>query len=142
MILCPGCSKSNEASHLHCGYCGAKLVQVLPPEPASSDVSRLKDNLKELKLAKKEARLGLKRVNEEMRKIRAQYTDEVRQRGSKIQGGGSIGRTIRLFQTAARDARKRSLSDALAPLEQSKRNLEETLLRIDGLILETERALS
>ena len=52
--------------------------------------------------------------------IRAEYTDKVRQQGSKVRGGGSLGSLARTLQTANRDADRRALAKQLAPLEEQK----------------------
>lgn len=142
MILCPACNRGNENSFMYCAFCGAKLRQVIEEDSISSQIAQLEQNLKELKLAKKRCILAKKEAQEAMRQIRAEYTDQTRQRGSRFQGGGSIGRVIRGFQTVSRDAQRRELANRLAPLEQSRRELEESQLNIERLILETEAHLS
>lgn len=104
-------------------------------------IARLEQTLSELKLAKKRGNLAKKEVAETMRRIRAEYTEYTRQRGSKVQGGGSVGRVIRMFQTASRDTQRRNLADALAPFAQHKRELETSLLDIEERILEVESLL-
>jgi len=94
--------------------------------------------LKELKLKKKELTLLKKQFAEEERQIRANYTEEVRNRGSKVQGLGKVGKFIRLFQTASRDARKRTLSEELAPFEERKRKIEAVRNAIEQATLRVE----
>ena len=70
--------------------------------------------------------------------IRARYTDEVRNRGSMIRGGGGVGRVVRLFQTVARDGRRAQLAHELAPLEAEKQDIEAVVRAIDGVMIQLE----
>ncbi|WP_373526720.1 hypothetical protein [Nostoc sp.] len=74
--------------------------------------------IKELKLKKKEYALVKREISQQQKVIRAKYTENVRQRGSKIRGGGGLGQLIRTVQTSNRDADRRALAQELAPLEQ------------------------
>ncbi|MEP7342764.1 MAG: hypothetical protein ABI977_33855 [Acidobacteriota bacterium] len=109
-------------------------------------ITEAKLAIKELKLRKKELSLLKRQVTEQERAIRAEYTHSVRQRGSKLQGGGGIGRFIRVVQTASRDSARRNLANRLAPYEQEKRKIdamttaiEEVLLKVEMAILENSR---
>ena len=153
MIICSNCNQSNENTSVFCAYCGSKLVQVFQSsEPQSlvdispdgqisvraNSVPEAKLALKELKLKKKELSLLKKQVTEQERQIRAGYTHQVRQRGSKFQGGGTVGKFIRLAQTASRDAARHNLAQQLAPYEQQKRKIEAMKSAIEQLILQVE----
>jgi len=157
MISCQNCGQSVDESSNFCGYCGAKIhntaVQIQQPGVQSSFVTISPDGqitvearslqeaklaLKELKLKKKELSLLKRQVTEQERAIRAGYTDAVRRRGSKIQGGGGIGRFIRMMQTASRDSARRNLAEQLAHYEQERRRIESMKSAIDQLILQVE----
>jgi hypothetical protein len=153
MIHCSNCQQSNDQSATYCAYCGSKLVQLYQSSQPQSlveisqsgeisvranSVPQAKLALKELKLKKKELSLLKKQVTEQERQIRATYTDEVRRRGSKFHGGGSIGRFIRLAQTASRDSARANLAQQLAPFEEQKRKIEAMRSAIEQLILQVE----
>lgn len=95
--------------------------------------------LKELKLKKKENALVKRELTQQQKIIRAEYTDKVRQQGSKVRGGGSIGRIVRTIQTVNRDADRRALAQRLAPLEEQKTAVDGTINTIDQAILQIER---
>lgn len=97
--------------------------------------------LKELKLKKKEFTLLKKQVSEQERQIRADYADRTRRHGSRFQGGGTIGRIIRISQTASRDSARRELAQQLAPYENQKREIEAIRARIDEVILKVETVI-
>ncbi len=94
--------------------------------------------LKELKLKKKEFGLQKRGVNERQKKIRASYTEEVRNRGSMIRGGGGVGKLFRVVQTISRDSKRAQLASELAPLEQEKQGIESIIRAIDSAILQVE----
>ena len=156
MIICSNCKQSNQESATFCGSCGSKLVQVYQSNAPqtfvdispygqisvrANSVTEAKLALKELKLKKKELSLLKKQVTEQERQIRANYTDAVRNRGSKFQGGKSIGRFIRLAQTASRDAVRQNLAHQLAPYEQQKRKIEVVQSAIEQVILQVESVI-
>ncbi len=62
-------------------------------------VAEAKIAIKELKLKKKEYALAKKEISRKQKEIRAEYTEKVRQRGSKFIGGGGVGRVVRAVQT-------------------------------------------
>jgi hypothetical protein len=95
--------------------------------------------INELRLKKKEWAVVKREVMEEMRQIRAAYTEYTRQRGSKFPGGGTIGRMIRAFQTMDRDQMRNRLAQELAPLEAERRDIDSRMLEIDRAILEAQR---
>jgi hypothetical protein len=105
-------------------------------------VAEAKIAIKELKLKKKEYALAKKEISQKQKEIRANYTEQVRQRGSKFIGGGGIGRVVRAVQTISRDADRRALADALAPLEKHKNKVEESINLIDQKILKIEKLIS
>ena len=94
--------------------------------------------LKELKLHKKDYALAKRQINEQQKAIRAAYTDEIRRRGSKFQGGGGVGRFIRIVQTAKRDGARKELAKKLEPLEVKKRQVEAIITAIDQTALQIE----
>lgn len=106
---------------------------------SARSVAEAKIAIKELKLKKKEYALVKREISQQQKQIRAEYTDQVRQRGSKFRGGGSIGRLVRTVQTINRDADRRTLAQALAPLEQQKNVVEAIINAIDQTILQVER---
>jgi hypothetical protein len=102
-------------------------------------VAEAKIAIKELKLKKKEYALVKREISQQQKQIRADYTDQVRQRGSKLRGGGSIGRLVRTVQTVNRDADRRNLAQQLAPLEQQKNTVDGIINAIDQTILQVEK---
>lgn len=106
---------------------------------SARSVAEAKIAIKELKLKKKEYALVKREISQNQKQIRAEYTDQVRQRGSKFRGGGSIGRIVRTVQTINRDADRRTLAQQLAPLEQQKNVVDAMINAIDQTILQVER---
>lgn len=102
-------------------------------------VAEAKIAIKELKLKKKKYALVKREISQQQKQIRADYTDQVRQRGSKLRGGGSIGRLVRAVQTVNRDADRRNLAQQLAPLEQQKNTVDGIINAIDQTILQVEK---
>lgn len=66
---------------------------------SARSVAEAKIAIKELKLKKKEYALVKREISQQQKQIRAEYTDRVRQRGSKLRGCGSIGGFVRTVQT-------------------------------------------
>ncbi|OUC13422.1 MAG: hypothetical protein B0A82_17310 [Alkalinema sp. CACIAM 70d] len=81
-------------------------------------------------------------ISQQQKQIKAEYTDKVRQQGSKFRGGGSIGRIVRTVQTINRDADRRALAHALAPLEQQKNTVESIINQIEQKLLQLERFIA
>lgn len=106
---------------------------------SARSVAEAKIAIKELKLKKKEYALVKREISQNQKQIRAEYTEQVRQRGSKFRGGGSIGRIVRTVQTINRDADRRTLAQQLAPLEQQKNVVDAMINAIDQTILQVER---
>jgi len=106
---------------------------------SAQSVAEAKIAIKELKLEKKEYALVKREISHQQKQIRAEYTDTVRQRGSKFRGGGSVGHLVRTVQTINRDADRRNLAQQLAPLEQQKNAIDATINAIDQTILQVER---
>lgn len=109
------------------------------------DLSVRWDGLAEAKLVIKELKLRRRLLANEkralalqQRMLKAEYTQEVRARGSKMVGGGKLGRGIRLFQTIGRDSRRAKLARDLQPLEQQKARLEVQSGQLESLILQVE----
>lgn len=101
-------------------------------------IAEAKLAIKELKLKKKEYALMKRDISQQQKQIRSEYTDAVRQRGSKFRGGGNIGRLVRTVQTVSRDADRRTLAQQLAPLEQQKNAVDAAINAIDQAILQIE----
>lgn len=106
---------------------------------AVQSVAEAKIAIKALKLKKKEFALTKREISQQQKIIRADYTDKVRQQGSKVRGGGSIGRFVRTVQTINRDADRRALAQRLAPLEEQKNAVDRIITAIDQAILQLER---
>jgi hypothetical protein len=106
---------------------------------SARSVAEAKIAVKELKLKKKEYALVKREISQTQKQIRAEYTDNVRQRGSKFRGGGSIGSIVRTVQTINRDLDRRTLAQELAPLEQQKNAIESIINAIDRAILQVEK---
>lgn len=102
-------------------------------------IAEAKISIKELKLKKKEYSLVKREISQQQKQIRAEYTDTVRRRGSKVKGGGSLGKFIRTVQTANRDAERSALARQLAPLEQQKNDIDEIINAIDQASLQVEK---
>lgn len=97
--------------------------------------------IKELKLKKKEFSVLKQTVVAEQKRIRAQYTAELRTRGSMVRGGGGVGRFVRSVQSVSRDSRRAQLARDLAPVEKKKQKIEATMRAIDQAIIQLESAL-
>lgn len=97
--------------------------------------------IKELKLRKKEYALQKRSVNEQMKAIRAQYTEDVRTRGSKAQRVGSLSKFFRTVQTISRDNHRAKLASDLAPYERKKQEIESMMIAIDSVIIKLEIAV-
>lgn len=123
---------SNQNSFVTIDYDGDLRV-------SARSVAEAKIAIKELKLKKKEYALVKREISQYQKQIRADYTDSVRQRGSKFRGGGGIGSFVRTVQTLSRDADRRSLAQELAPLEQQKNAAESMINAIDRATLQTEK---
>lgn len=106
---------------------------------AVQSVAEAKIAIKALKLKKKEFALTKREISQQQKIVRADYTDKVRQQGSKVRGGGSIGRFVRTVQTINRDADRRALAQRLAPLEEQKNAVDRIITAIDQTILQLER---
>lgn len=87
--------------------------------------------IKSLCLAKKQTRTSISQLGTELKRIRSQYTDHVRRRGSKFRGGGSLGRVIRDIQTYSRDQTRHSLAEAIRPMTLRQQHLERLVAAID-----------
>ncbi len=107
----------------------------------TSTIAEAKLAIKELKLKKKEYSLQKRAINEEQKRIRAQYTEEVRSRGSMMRGGGGLGKFVRAVQSVSRDSRKAQLASELAPHEKRKQDIEAMMRAIDSAIIQVEAAV-
>ncbi|KAM3097435.1 hypothetical protein ACKFKG_08010 [Phormidesmis sp. 146-35] len=109
-------------------------INISAQSPAQAKIA-----IKALKLKKKEYALVKRELTQQQKVIRAEYTDQVRQQGSKVRGGGSIGRLVRTVQTINRDADRRALAQQLAPLEEQKNGVDGIIMTIDQAILQLEK---
>jgi hypothetical protein len=105
----------------------------------ANNAAEAKLAIRELRAKKKELSLSKREIMQQQREIRAVYTDRVRRRGSKVRGGGSVGRIIRTFETWDRDAARSQLANELAPLEQQRSRIEAWIMAIDSVILQLQR---
>jgi phage shock protein A len=104
----------------------------------ATNLAELKIALKELKLMKKQFTLNKREVSARQTQLRAAYTEEVRTQGSKMRGGGNLGRFVRSAQTISRDAKRAQLAKDLAPHEREKQQIERVTAGIDSMILRVE----
>lgn len=109
---------------------------------AVKSVAEAKIALKELKIKKKELQVQKKEISEQIRCIRASYTDTNLRRGSKMRGGGWVGKVVRTWQTAERDGARQNLANNIAPYEEKKRWIESALISIDKGVLIIEDFIS
>ena len=127
-------------------------AEIIPEGPVSmqddgsivfsvTSVPEAKLAIKQLKLWKKELGFVKREIAAEQKGIRSQYTEQVRQQGSKFRGGGGFGKFIRAVQTSQRDANRRNLSNTLQPYEQRKRDIEARISAVDQTILKIESYL-
>jgi hypothetical protein len=107
-------------------------------EISASSVEEAQLALKELSIRKKELALAKRQIMEQERTMRAGYTDQVRRQGSKVRGGGGVGRFIRTVQTGQRDARRSDLAKHLEPLEKRRREVEAQIVTIDKAKLQLD----
>ena len=103
------------------------------------NVPEAKLAIQELRARKRQLVLAKRQIMQEQREIRAAYTHHVRQRGSKFIGGGTIGRIVRVVQTASRDSTRAQLANQLAPLEDERSRIEARITNIDYAILQMQR---
>ena len=104
----------------------------------ASSATEAKLGVKELRLLKKSFGLQKRVVLDQQKAIRANYTHQVRSRGSMLRGGGAFGRFIRAFQAAGRDSSRSQLANALQPLENEKQRLDRAMAQIDSLTTQVE----
>jgi hypothetical protein len=107
----------------------------------ASGPNEAKIALKELKLKKKEFGVLKKEIASNQREIRANHSHEVSTRGSKFQGGGGLGRFIRIIQTLSRDSKRASTANKVEPLEQRKREIDSIINSIESAIIQVEAYL-
>lgn len=120
-----------------------ELVQITDKEVKYhvTNVAEAKLVIKQLRLKKKEFGLEKRVVLEKQKEIRAQYTTEVRHRGSMVRGGGGLSKFIRRVQAVSRDSKRSNLANALAPLESKKQQIERIMTAIDSAILQLEEVI-
>jgi hypothetical protein len=104
-------------------------------------VDEAKLALKQLKLRKKELGVLKREITSREQSIRAEYADHVRRQGSKLRGGGGIGRFVRNVQTAQRDSARKDLAKKLGPLDKDKHRLDMMIATVDKVILQVELQL-
>lgn len=155
MIECPRCNSLNAKTARACAACGLPRSTVIttvsnavlfqPDGSVVLNVHSANDAIiavKELKVRKKELLLERKYVRQRIRELKADYAQEVRMRNSKFQGGGKLGRIIRMVQTANRDSIRQSFGLQLDPLNDECLNLENRILFIDNAMHQLEVYLS
>lgn len=123
-------------------YGNPKIQQSPLPEELNISVQSLPEaklKIKTLKLKKKEYALVKRELTQQQKMIRAEYTDKIRQQGSKVRGGGSLGSLVRTLQTGNRDAARRDFAQQLAPLEEQKNTVDAVITAIDQAILQLEK---
>jgi hypothetical protein len=108
-------------------------VQVNATSPDEAKIA-----LKELRLKKKEFGLIKRNFASEQKEIRVDYSNEVSTRGSKMRGGGGLGKFVRTIQTISRDIKRASTANKLTPLEQRKQEVEALIHTIDTVIIQVE----
>lgn len=96
----------------------------------------------ELKIQKKDIQIRQKEVLEQLRVIRSEYTDVNLRRGSKLQGGGWLGRIVRLVQTVNRDQHRYDLAVEIAPYEERRQWMEAALISIEKATLVLEKYIA
>jgi hypothetical protein len=166
-MFCTNCGSKQDDRAKFCANCGTNLQQGAPApravaakEPSRkaapaikpgkikltyinddlefTTLAELKQAIQVLKQKKKELGIQKKAVTMRQQQLRAQYTDDVRRRGSKFQGGGSVGRFIRGVQTSARDGARKDLAKNLEPLEKEKTAIDVAMSRLDLDVLNIE----
>lgn len=104
----------------------------------ASTAAEAKLAIKELRLLKKSFAIEKRQVRAQKKAIRAEYTHDVRKRGSKFRGRGGFGRFVRSMQTASRDSARADLARALKPLEAEDQRLAHAMRQIDSLIVQVD----
>lgn len=90
--------------------------------------------LAELRAIKRELAIKKRLVRETQKRMRSNYTAEVRQRGLLWGGTGSSARALRRIQLHYRSDRRARLARDLAPLEGDLHSLEAIALQVDMAI--------
>ncbi len=152
--FCPECGASQDAGQVVTTPARARPPATVPDKEVVrfeqngdvklhvNSVAEAKIALKQLRLRKREIGTAMKSIMEQQREIRAAYTDKVRHRGSKIRGGGGVGRFIRAVQTSSRDADRKNLAKNLAPYEERRTQLERMASVIDRAIIQIENYIA
>jgi ABC-type phosphate transport system auxiliary subunit len=97
--------------------------------------------IKKLRLLKRHIQAEKRAATGAQRKIRAEYMHMVRQRGSKMRGGGFVESLVRTAQTLSRDAARADLANRLAPLEAQRNKCDHIVSQIESVILKIEAAI-
>ena len=97
--------------------------------------------LKEIPLLKKELVLNKREVDEKIRQLRADYTHQRQQQGSKMRGGGWIGQIVRAYQTADTDNQRYTLAAQIKPLEGKKRYYESLISQLAYYAFELDKIM-
>lgn len=95
--------------------------------------------VKQLKLKKKEVMMAKSELSKQIAQVHADHRSRVAKRGSKMQGGGSIGRIVRAFDTDSRDRYRLATDKAVRSLESKKSAFDADARRIDQAILTVEQ---
>jgi hypothetical protein len=121
-----------------------EFVTVWPDGSADFRVNSLPEAklvLKSLRLLKRNVNLALKETNASLREVRHEYTTQVRQRGSMVRGGGTLGQILRLVQTVSRDTERAELAADIQPLHQRQEYLRGLITSIERHMIRTESVI-
>ena len=77
----------------------------------------------------------------QQKEIRESYANEVANRGSKVLGGGGVGRFVRAMQTISRANKRAEVANKIAPLEKQSMEIDEVINAIDSTIIKVEAYL-
>ena len=103
-----------------------------------TSVPEAKLAIKQLRLRKKAVGLEKREVTHAITAINTQRRMQTANQGSKMRGGGDVGKIVRSFQTLGRDADRRNHAARLQPYQQEKARLDQYTLTIDQLITQLE----
>ena len=148
MVRLFGRNKKQEAEYQQ--HSVTPPVEVLAPRGATmaddgsvhlniSSAAEARAAIKQMRIVKREINVEKKLINAELAALRANRRAQVAQHGSKMRGGGNLGKSVRAFQMMGRDTERRKYSNALEPYEQAKRSLDLKLANCDLAIAKLEQ---
>ena len=97
--------------------------------------------LQQLRLVKKEKILRKQNIDEKIRQIRIDYSNQRARQGSKIHGGGLLGAIVRTFQTVDRDNQRLNIAVEIEPLEKHKRYLQDLIFTLNRYEIELNKIM-